>query len=273
MEIFLMEWLTATSVDLENFCRQQGNVCIVPFGCLERHSDHLPLGSDSLLAYKLACLAAEQEAVVVFPPQHYMMVASAAAHPGAIVFNAKLSMQICETVFDEIARNGFKKIILYNFHGGNRNILPLLLQNQLPRQRTDYALYLPKFDWIIEDVFKTYCQSSFGGHADEWETSLHLHLFPELVKMDRVPAQDVGHPQNRLSHLAGIQVQTSVDFFADYPTHYAGEAEYATAEKGRVAAEAIVKRLAHVIQVVKQDSKTLDMMCEFFDMKTQLGKI
>jgi creatinine amidohydrolase len=265
-----MEWISATSVELANFRRQHGAVCVIPFGCLERHSDHLPLGSDSLLAYKLACLAAEKEPAVVFPPQHFMMVASAAAHPGAIVFDAKLSMQICETLFDEIARNGFTKIILYNFHGGNRNILPLLIQNHLPRKKPDYALYLPKFDWVVEDVFKAYCQSTFGGHGDEWETSLHLHLFPELVKMDRVPDQQTGHPQERLSHLKKVNVQTSVDFVADYPTHYAGEARTATAEKGQRATEAIVSRLACVINAVKQDSATIEILTEFHNAKAGL---
>ena len=262
-----MEWYTATSGELADFCLQHGAVCIVPFGCLERHSDHLPLGSDSLLAYKLACLGAEKEPAVVFPVQHFMMVASAAAHPGAIVFDAKLTMQICETLFDEICRNGFTKIILYNFHGGNRNILPLLLQNHLPRNRKDYALYLPKFDWIVEDVFKTYCRSTFGGHADEWETSLHLHLFPQYVKMDRVPPPATGRPQKRLDHLAQKHIQTSLDFVADFPTHYAGEAWFASAETGRAAVAAIVDRLAGVIRAVKDDRVTPELLCDFHDAR------
>jgi len=219
------------------------------------------------LAYKLATLAAEREPALVFMPQHYMMVASAGAHPGAIVFDAKFSMQIVETVFDEIARNGFKKIILYNFHGGNRNILPLFLQNHLARRITDYALYLPKFDWVIEDVIKNYCKSDFGGHGDEWETSLMLHLFPELVKMDKVPPKDVGHPQNRLKHLQENNIKTPVDFYADHPTHYAGEAEYASGETGKKAVETIAERLAKVIRAVKSDDVTLKLLCDFHDRR------
>ncbi len=137
-----MEWLHITANTLQAAAADHG-VCIVPLGCLEKHSDHLPLGTDSLLAYKLACLAAEEEPALVFPAQHYTMVASASANPGAVAFDAKLAMQILETCFEEIARNGFKKIILYNFHGGNRNISRLLLQNHLTRQPRPYALYLP----------------------------------------------------------------------------------------------------------------------------------
>ncbi len=71
-----MEWIKVTAGEFKKVC-QASKVCIVPLGCLEKHSEHLPLGTDSLLAYKLACLAAEKETAMVFPPQHYMMVASA----------------------------------------------------------------------------------------------------------------------------------------------------------------------------------------------------
>jgi creatinine amidohydrolase len=97
-----MEWMNITAEEFKNFS-VESNVCIVPLGCLEKHSDHLPLGTDSLLAYKLACLAAEKEPAVVFPVQHYMMVASAAAQPGAVVFDAKLTLEIVEHVFETLA--------------------------------------------------------------------------------------------------------------------------------------------------------------------------
>jgi creatinine amidohydrolase len=258
-----MEWTKITSVELKQACIESGSVCLLPFGCLERHSDHLPLGTDSLLACKLACLAAEKETAVVFPPQHYMMVASAAAQPGAIVFDAGLSMTVVETLLAEISRNGFKKIILYNFHGGNRNILPLLLQNHLTKKNIDYTLYMPEFDWVVDDVIKKYCTSEFGGHADEWETSLMLHLFPELVKMERVPPRSTGRPLKRLEDLRKRNTHTPVDFYSNFPTHYAGEAEYASPETGARAVKDIVDRLAKVIRAVKKDKVTPKLLREF----------
>ena len=264
-----MEWTNITAEELEKL-REQSDVCIVPLGCLEKHSDHLPLATDSLLAYKLACLAAEKEAAVVFPPQHYMMVASAAAQPGAVVFDAKLAIEITEHVFDEIARNGFRKIILYNFHGGNRNIAGLFLQNHLARRTRDYTLYLPKFDWEVEDVIATYCQSDFGGHADEWETSLMLFLFPQLVKMNKVPSKHVGQPTHRLKALHSKNIKTPVDFYSQFPTHYAGEAEYASAQTGERAVSVIVERLADVIKTVKNDTQTLTVQQEFYDLVYKL---
>lgn len=265
-----MEWINISSVQFEAL-RDESGVCIVPLGCLERHSDHLPLGTDSLLAYRLACLAAELEPAIVFPPQHYMMVASAAAHPGAIVFDVKQVIALLEHLFTEISRNGFKKIILYNFHGGNRNITPLLLQNHLARQPLDYMLYMPKFDWEIEDVIKVYCDSKFGGHADEWETSLMLYLYPHLVNMAAVPEPHVGLPQHRLQAFKEAQVKTPFDFYADYPTHYAGEAKWATAEKGERAAKAIIERLARVIRLVREDSVAPALQQEFAELTGRIA--
>lgn len=255
--------MNVTSVDLEKAVEITHGVCLLPVGCLERHSDHLPCGTDSLLAYKLACLGAEREPAVVFPVQHYMMVASAKHVPGAIVFDAKLILQILEITIEEIARNGFNKIVIFNFHGGNRNILPLLLKNLLVQGKKDYAVYVHPFDWSDKDIYKKHCTSDFGGHACEWETSLMLHLFPELVHMNRVPLDDVGQPQNRLQELKEAGIKTSVDWYADHPTHYAGISKYATAEKGKFFVEKIVADLARTIKTVKADDKVLRLLAEF----------
>ncbi len=258
-----MEWLNLTVSGFEAAKEESKRVCIVPFGCIEKHSEHLPLGTDSMLAYRIACLASEKEPAVVFPVQHYTMAASAPAQPGAIALDAKFSMQIFETLFDEIHRNGFNKIILYNGHGGNRNILPLLIQNHLTRKISNYTLYLPPFDWIIEDVIKKYCTSTYGGHADEWETSLMLYLYPETVHMDKVPAPGVGAAQDRLKHLKDAGILVPHAFFSDYPTHYAGDATDASKSKGEKAAQAMIKRLARVIHLVKNDNESLDLLKQF----------
>jgi len=258
-----MEWMSVTSVDLQNAIESTDGVCVLPLGCLERHSDHLPCGTDSLLAYKLACLGAEREPAVVFPVVHYMMVASAKHLPGAIVFDAKLVLQILETTVAEIARNGFDKIVIFNFHGGNRNIIPLLLQNLLGQGKKDYAVYMHPFDWLDKDIYQNQCTSDFGGHACEWETCLMLHLYPELVHMDRVPPDEVGKPQNRLEELKKAGISTSVNWYADYPTHYAGISKYATAEKGKKFVETIVNDLARTIKTVKSDDKVIPLLAEF----------
>ena len=142
----------------------------------------------------------------------------------------------------------------------------LFLQNHLARQPRDYVLYMPKFDWEIEDVIATYCQSEFGGHADEWETSLMLFLFPELVNMDKVPPKEIGQPTFRLKPLFEKKIKTPVDFYATFPTHYAGEAHYATADVGERAVNNIVNRLTEVIVTIKNDHETLAVQNQFCEL-------
>jgi creatinine amidohydrolase len=65
-----MQWENLTSPDFAAAQRETG-VCVLALGVLERHSEHLPLGTDFLNAHRLACLAAEREPAVVFPPFYF----------------------------------------------------------------------------------------------------------------------------------------------------------------------------------------------------------
>ena len=90
--------------------RTAGGVCILPFGVLEKHGDHLPLGTDALTAHAIAVRAAEQEPALVFPLFYFGMNTHAKCEPGAIAIRFDLLLQLLESVCDEISRNGFDKI-------------------------------------------------------------------------------------------------------------------------------------------------------------------
>ncbi len=112
-------------------------------------------------------------------------------------------------------------------------------------------------------MFAEYCESDFGGHADEWETSLMLSLFPESVHMQTVPSRDTGEPRHRLAPLREAGIASPLNFYADFPTHYAGRAAAASAETGERAVNVIRKRLAGVIRAVKADDASLKLQSEF----------
>jgi creatinine amidohydrolase len=113
-----MQWENLTAPDFAKAVKETG-VCILAIGVLERHSDHLPLGTDFLNGHATACLAAEKEAAVVFPPYYFGQINEARCFPGALTLRPTLLMELIQNVLDEIGRNGFKKIIIYNAHGGN----------------------------------------------------------------------------------------------------------------------------------------------------------
>jgi creatinine amidohydrolase len=233
-------------------------------GVLERHSEHLPLGTDFLNGHWLACRAAERAPAVVFPPFYFGQIYEARCFPGAFTLKPELLLELLRSVLDEIGRNGFKKIVIVNAHGGNTHLIPFLAQCSLWEQKP-YSLY-----WFTGDLgeerrkqWEATVETELHGHACECETSITLANYPELVKMERVPADPgAGMPLGRMSGLkAGY---AGIWWYANYPEHYAGDARTASAEKGRVLRELEVQALAEFIQAVKADTAVPELEEEFF---------
>jgi creatinine amidohydrolase len=172
-------------------------------------------------------------------------------------------LNVIEGVLDEIGRNGFKKIIMVNAHGGNRHLLPFITQCTLWEQKP-YSLYLYNRE-LSQDKKKEWdaiLESGLHEHACECETSISLANHAQLVKMDRVPAQPA-EPLKRLAHLPASQ--TGIFWYADFPNHYAGDARSASAEKGLKLRQLLVDSLAEFIAAVKADSVVPALEKEFFE--------
>jgi creatinine amidohydrolase len=135
-----MQWEQLTSTDFAVAVRETG-VCILAAGVLEKHSEHLPLGTDFLNGHKLACLTGEKEPAVVFPPFYFGQIYEARCFPGALTIKPTLLVELFQSVMDEIGRNGFNKIVIYNAHGGNIHLLHFLAQCSLWEEKP-YSVYL-----------------------------------------------------------------------------------------------------------------------------------
>jgi creatinine amidohydrolase len=261
-----MQWENLTAPDFARAVQQTG-VCVVAFGVLERHSEHLPLGTDVLNSHRIACLAAEQEPAVVFPPFYFGQIFEARCFPGTLAIKPALLLELISAVLDEIGRNGFRKIILHNGHGGNAHLLPFLAQSSLYEQKP-YTVYLHKGE-LDEEARKTWqdtLDTTLHGHACECETSITLANHPELVHMNRVV--DNGQPLKRLNELP--DAYSGIWWYADYPEHYAGDARTATAEKGKILRDLEVNALAKFIKAVKEDTVTPALEKEFFEREAKL---
>jgi len=259
-----MKWEELNAKDFEVAVKKCQGVCIVPLGIIERHGPHLPLGTDLLNIRKIATLAAEREPALVFPAYYFTQIYEAQHCAGTIATKPKLLIELLENVCDEISRNNLKKIILLNGHGGNTSLLPFFLQTMLYR-RKDYIVYLCNDSWsnpemrkLNEKILETEI-----FHAGEWETSLTLADCPHLVKMDYVPKEPF-ISLNRLKHLSQQHLLTSMDWYASYPDHYAGDARLATKEKGEKILECFVEYVTKVIKTVKEDKIAKELYDEFF---------
>ena len=237
--------------------------CIIPLGILEKHGPHLPLGTDLIDVRQVALTAAAREYAVVFPPWYFGQINEAKHQPGTIAYSHELVWNVLQETCDELARNGMKKIILVNGHGGNNNLLEYFCQVQMEK-RHDYAvlLFAPAEDEAFAEKIAAMKRTQTGGHADEEETAMMLSHRPDLVHLDQANTQS-GKDLARLGKLPFIY--TGIWWYARFPNHYAGDGRPAQAELGKLLIDHQVEQLVKMIAHVKTDDKILQMQQEFYD--------
>ncbi len=254
-------WDELTSPDFPLAVEKAQGVCIIPMGVMEKHGPHLPLGTDVISAREVSRRATAKEYAIVYPPYYAGQIFEAKQQPGTIAYSPELLYMMLDETCSEIARNGIKKIILVNSHGGNTTFLQYFCQTQLAKEK-DYAVYLfqPSIDRETQAKITSLRKSTTGGHADEVETSTILVARPDLVKMEAVNSQS----GDDLARLALRNAYTGIWWYAKYPNHYAGESSGASAELGEVRLTQWSNQLADVVRAVKADDITLRLQGEFF---------
>jgi creatinine amidohydrolase len=255
-----VHWEELTGADFRDAVHQSQATCLLPFGILEKHGPHLPLGTDLLDVRHAALGAAQKEYAVVFPEYYFGQIFEARHEPGTIAYSSHLQLDLLQETTDEMARNGCKKIIIVNGHGGNESLLPYFAQTQLARPH-DYVVYvLP----IVEPPPGGPASKSKGPdmHAGEGETSSMLIARPDLVHMDRAN-QESGADQARL-HLPE-ELYTAIWWYARFPEHYSGNGSVATKELGEYRMHSWIDSIVKAIQAVKADQSSLQLQNEYFE--------
>jgi len=259
-----VRWDELTAADWPKALEKSGRTAILPIGILEKHGPHGPIGSDLIQVREIAARATKSEYAVVFPDYFYGQIYEARHQPGTFALPSRLIWELLDATCEEIARNGFNKILIVNGHGGNPNFLRFFIQSQLERRR-EYAVYLlePGPDPAFTETVNKMRKSDPAGdqHAGERETSTLLYLRQELVKMDHA-ADESGANQHRLPL---PELYTGIWWYAGYPNHYAGEGAKATRELGQLLTEQRVETLIKALRTVKADVRTLQLQKEFFD--------
>lgn len=258
-------WDELVASDWELALEKSKSTCILPIGILEKHGPGVPIGSDLIRAREWANRATQKEYAVVFPDYFYGQINEAKQQYGTFSLPSQLAMELLEATTTEIARNGFKKIIIINSHGGNPQMIRYFIQNQLEKKK-DYVVYFfePDIPEEVADQIKATRKSdpSTDQHGGEREASEILYLRPELVKLDR-STQESGANQARLK-LPGT-LYTAIWWYASYPNHYAGQAEFGSKELGQIITENTISSLTKAIKAVKEDTITLEVQNEYFE--------
>jgi len=252
-----------TTPDFARAVARSGGTCIVPLGILEKHGPHLPLGTDLIDCREVSLRAATTEYAIVFPPYFVGQIFEAKHQPGTIAYGSRMMLDFLQETCDELARNGLRRIILVNGHGGNDAFLHYFCQSQLEARR-DYVVYLfePAYDEATESRLDKMRKTTVDGHAGEEETSVMLAHRPELVKLARAGDESGAD----LKRQAGLKnAYTGIWWYAAQPNHYRGDGSAGNAAFGQALLEAETGALVEMIRSVKKDTVTAEIQKKFFD--------
>jgi len=253
-------WEELTAPDFVQAIHQSQGVCVLPFGIIEKHGPHLPLGTDLLDVRFAVANAVKQEYAIVFPEYYFGQIFEARQQPGTIAYSLTTQLSLLQETVSEMSRNGCKKIVIGNGHGGNGPLLPLFGQAQLasPRDYVVYVFGLPNENVPGRPALKT----PMDMHAGEVETSNMLVARPDLVHQERA-GQQSGADQ----HLQKLpdSVYTGIWWYARFPNHYAGDGSAARKELGEFDQKEWSRQIAEAIKAIKADEESLKLQNQFFE--------
>lgn len=260
-----VKWEELTGPDFVEAIERAEGVCMLPFGVVEKHGTAGPLGTDLFIARHTTVGAAEREYAVVFPAYYFGQIFEAMHQPGTISYSRDLQLRLLQETVSEMARNGCRKIVIVNGHGGNTFLIQYFTQTQLDEPK-DYVVYaLTGLGGSGDDEAPPEARpsaSGVDGHAGEGELSMVMAARPELVHPERSGRQS-GENQGRLSLRDGLY--TAIWWYAAYPNHYSGDSAGANVERGEALNEMRIAAIAAAIRAVKADDDAARLQQEFFE--------
>lgn len=229
-------------------------VLILPLGSVEQHGNHMPLGTDTMLAYSLSLAAAESLAgkVAVLPPLWYGFSAHHMRFPGSITLRAETLMAVAEDIVASVVKHGFRRILIVNGHGGNGGVIDVLASTLGHRHYGQARVAALTYFQLAREAIAGLRQSEPGGmgHACEFETAMIRHIRPELVKMHKAVTMypDPGSRYLTTDLLGGSAIRTYHDFGDLSPSGTLGDPSLATPEKGAKFFAAVVRELIAFVE-------------------------
>ena len=273
-----MLWENLREEEFYEAIERSNKVCVVPFGCIEKHGQHLPVGTDAQTAYYIAKEATKLEDVVVFPPLYFGDVLGLYMWKGTIAFSSELLQKMLTELCAEIARNGFKKILLLNGHGGNVALISNFLRS-VAKDKKDYVVVSRNefsynhFD-LVRDIdngesFPELSESDIEylreavegnyiyGHGDILETAILNVINPESVDMSKADSED-GTDQHITDDFRKFGMPGNF-WLTDFPNSLSGEKlERANANIGKALLRKRIAMQAEACRILKQDDRVLE---------------
>lgn len=250
MPEYALMFADLTSVQVGQAVSDQALV-LVPVAQVEEHGPHLPISTDLVIATEVAEAAARRLQgtipVLVTPPLWAgYSVARMKRWPGTFCLRPFTLISLLEDVLGSLIEMGFRKVAFVNGHG--LNVGPLETAVRSVGDRYDvYPAGVSVWNMLGAEGAKVRDSGpgGCGGHADELETSMLLHLRPQLVDMSKATAVDTVDHHSRFYSgdlfLSALRTTWSTWDIHPSQTGVHGDPTSASAEKGRQFFEIIVR--------------------------------
>ncbi len=243
-----------TSPEIENLSK---NIpVIIPIAATEQHGPHLPLATDRMIgAYFLDQLNQEiSSKLLIVPP---ISVGCSVHHMdflGTLSLTHDTFTAVVEDLVQSLLEHGFDRIILFNSHGGNKGIAQVLLESLGPE--LDKMVLVTWWE-LAPQALAELSESGIGGvgHAGEFETSLMLHIAPDLVNQDLIikGANQPTYPWAEADMLRSSQAKLYRSMFEMTPNGVFGDPTKASADKGQKISRLVVARLREIVLGISKD--------------------
>jgi creatinine amidohydrolase len=229
---------------------REATLLVLPTAAIEQHGHHLPLATDTLinnllLGKALAKLPAELP-IFALPPVCYGKSNEHIGFPGTLSVSAQTFMAVLHDLGGSIAAAGFKKLVLYNTHGGNTSLVDVLARDL----RAEFGLRTFSLFGSPGAVFEGVSQQerTYGFHAGEIETAYLLHATPALVRREeytsnyiaRVEQPELLRPEGSAANFAWLTRDIA-------PSGVLGDPSAATAENGERWSNEAAARIGEIL--------------------------
>lgn len=255
-------WAGRTHGEIVETAEADGSVLVLPIGSIEQHGHHLPVATDTLLVDAVATLGADRVAddvpIVVSPPLWAGYSPHHLPFGGTLTLEFDTMLETVEEIADAALSNGFDALVLLNGHGGNKPLVEAATSTVGTDHPDAEIVGLTYFDLagaFVDEIR----DSETGGmaHGGEFETSLLLHLRPELVREDEMTAPNMDEPYDRATQdlLVGGPLSVYRGFDEYSGTGAIGEPTAASAEKGERLYERLGDELESLLREIHANNR------------------
>lgn len=219
-------------------CFVSNPVIVIPLGAAAKeHGPHLPLNNDAIIATWLAEEIRQRLPVVIAPLINTSFYPAFIEYPGSISLRSETARDVIVDTCTSLAGFGLSRFYVINT--GLSTLQPLAEAKRLLDQ--DVTLEYLNLDEALQSLPAGLLEQQYGSHADEHETSLMLHIAPEVVNMS-LAVDDGAEGEGRLTRNKGQGLWS--------PSGVFGQATLATPDKGRVIAQALIDQVLEHLKIL-----------------------